>query len=582
MGTYEGYYNLIVAAVNAVFDYYKNNPKWPREDTHKNFSEPLSKLHKRFYIRSDSGNSNMPPYSTKLKQNYNIKDFNDASQFNKFVQEYWTKFYIALQKLKLDSKLQDVEFRNPVASGGNTISFDEVIQRLSKMTVIADVLLTISNIPSSDLVGKYECDSDPVHESYFIYLHLAESGRDDNHKDMIALVTHQQKIIHRHIIPYPQFSDPKDDKNNDFCNSVYKAFEDCHKIIIEDIKNNNPNHYTYKFIAQENEEIKQNIKWLFDNVLLEPGMFIEDAYYQAPAEWTEYESNQQNNTNKDSESSTINNELKIQVNYSHIDILNKIMQKCQKEKIKYKFEKIASLKRRLIYAFTKYAIKNNELLQAFNKVCDTNNTVLVATYYAKKREDENDQLDENYCAGIIVLLNNTFLTIPSHAYSNFYNIINEYNRKKNELQNRSVFKKVKDTFFNSGEKMVESVLPNNLTIADIAANPYINKNKAIYKYIIKHVDGFKEFYSFSEANKFLKQYTMAQYIKLEPAFSHLSSNETQAKEHVLQLTLNSINKRSLFTDIKKIISDNQKYILNFNEVQQVLDKMTSMFNRLKK
>lgn len=450
------------------------------------------------------------------------------------------------------------------------------------MTIIADILLTTSDI-ASDLVAKYECDSNPALESYFIYLHLANSGRDDNHKDMIALVTHQRKIIHRTIIPYPQFNDKNDDKNEDFCDSVYTAFKKCHELIINKIKNDNPNHYTYKFISKEDEEIKQNIEYLFENILLMPGFNTEEVYYQAPDEWINYENSQQGNTNNDDKdnSNSFSTEIKIQVNYSHIDILNKIMQKCQKEKIKYKFERIASLKRRLLYAFTKYAIKNNDLLQAFNKVCDTNNTVLVATYYAKKREDENDQLDENYCAGIIIQFNNIFLTIPSHAYSSFYNIVNEYNRKKEELKNRSIFKKVKDTVFNSGSNMVESVISNNITIADIAANPYINRNKAIYKYIINHVDGLKEFSSFSEANKFLKQYTMAQYIKLESAFSYLSSNATQAKEHILQLIFNCTNNK-LFTDIRKIINDNQKYILNFDEVQQTLNKITSIFSRLKK
>jgi len=534
---------------------------------HRELAARSGDLFKKFYLKDFND----------LQRKYNINDINDPIEFNSFVKNYWIKLNIELDRLKIHDACNELDIRGTGQGSGVADKFSIINEKLSKETATADVLLlTPANLPSSDLVGKYHCKQNSIN-SYFIYLHIAESGIDQDHKDFVAIVANGQKIIKSTIIPYPHFtSQNEDDINIDFCNDVYNAFKRCNQFIIDEINNNNPNNYTYEFNPPSSEnDIRDNIKYLLDTYLYN-SMQGEDEYYvglnyQSPIT--------QNNNNMNS----FNTELKIQVYYSHIDILNKIMQKCQKEKVKYRFDRIASSIKRLLYkkAFMKYAIKNNELLQTFNKVCDTNNTRLVATYYAKKLEDENNQLDENYCAGIIIQFNNIFLTLPSHAYSSFYNIINEYNRKKDELNNRSIFKKVKDTITNNGEKIIDSIFPNNISIADIAANPYINKNKAIYKYIINHVNGVKEFSSFAEANIFLKKYTSAQYIKLESAFNYLNNNDTQVQEHILQLTLNFTSNNKLYQDIKKIINDNQKYILNINDVKQAMQKIISL-NRLKK
>ena len=431
------------------------------------------------------------------------------------------------------------------------------------------------NLLRGRILIKYQVASNDV-LTYHIYMLIANSGIKGQ-EDIIICTVQKQKIINSTVIPFPSIPAnlPHEEKvtlYNTFFDNIFQVLREYNKDILDTIKNDTQNNiiYTLKYEDEIDEHFSFYIKHYNMNFSIKSD--IEDYKQFLNKQANEIQKLYKSNNNNTEIS--LNKQIQIEVYYSHIDVLNQIIDKCQKAKVKYKFERIAKSIKRLLY---KYAIKNNDLLQAFNKVCNTNNTYLVATYYSKKIMN-NDQIDENYCAGIIIKFNNTFMTIPSHAYSSFNNIIREYNRVKDELNNRSFFKKIKDQFDN-GAHAANALLSSNFSIKDIASNPYIRRDKAIYKYIIKNVHGIKEFLSFSEANAFFKKYTLAQYIQVSPSFSYLDYNDVNVQEYKLRLTikLNDLNE-SVLRAIDRIILNNKQYILNIDEVNKIIAS-TKKYNK---
>ena len=548
-------------AINAVFNKFNTDSDWPKSnESHKQLLKYLDKhngsLYRKFYIENID----------ILKNKYN---FDEDQDIRAFIKEYWLAFNHELIKLNnkdLNNQCVSLKIPSSGTGRGTNCQYSTINNILSQLTATADLILTFSNMSDNNLICKYNASNDT--STYFVYIHIANSGPDIQNKpdnrDVIICVVQGKKIINSITIPYPHNSTIQ--ARVDFSNIFYQKFIDCNKDIFNKIKDEKEHDSKVIYSLEYNEE---NLKYYIDKYFQ-----TGNDYSQYINELQEY-SNQINDLYKQNSDNTNDNmslskQVSIEVYYSHINVLYQIIDKCQKAKVKYKFERIAKTKKRLL---TKYALKNSDLLQTFNKVCNTNDTQLVATYYSKKIMD-NNQIDENYCAGIIIKFKNIFLTIPSHAHSSFNNIMHEYNRVKDELSNRSIFKKVKDQF-NNGANAAEALLSSNFSIRDIAANPYIRRDKGVYKYIIKNINGIKEFSSFQEANTFFKKYTYAQYIQIAPAFSYLNNNDTNIQEYKLRLTIDLTNNSKLISDIDRIISTNKQYILNIDEVNKILNSIKS-------
>ena len=267
--------------------------------------------------------------------------------------------------------------------------------------------------------------------------------------------------------------------------------------------------------------------------------------------------------------------------YSHIDKLNKLIKLCIDNKIEYSFKRILTssirhyklaLKRNLFkqtLKLIKTSLKNNDIEQAFKNLFTTP-IQLVSTYYYKKLNvtDPNTNAqtyDENQCAGIIIFINNKFLAIPSSSYTLLLNTQRERSRLQN---NTSILKKTKNILTNP----IKTIFHNNTSLKDIV-NYGRDTEKAIYDYLLHSSKNIKEFNDFYQANKYLKNFTSAQYIKVESTFSYLENQDTKAKETSLLLIIKLSNRNKVYYAIETFIKENKDNIIEYTNTEIQLNKV---------
>lgn len=554
--------------INCVFKAYNDPPnstnllsshpynKWQKSDIRAKL-KPL-RMYSQFYNKFCA--------NIKIPTNQD-----DPKLLRDFVKKYWLPFINELYTLNI---LQDCRDHLSSLINRLTINFKFIDEELAQITETADLLISNNDVKDAKqklCIASYICNNRAC--NYYIYAEIATSGPNvkDKHDSRRDLMLFAKKNDRSPELFFSIVAKYEEDANlltplAPFKKNILQAFTKVEDAIIADIKQNQnltTSDNRLKDLLYTRKLFNDNIQEIAE--CIEPTLILDEDI-ELLQDWNNFLKEQEASKPKEVEINSDPVDVKIQMPYSYIESLNKIIRKCHEKKQKFKFERIAKL--------IKKAINNQDILQALNNLCNIHAT-LVATYYYKLIEKEND-IDETQVGGIIAEFNSTYLAVPAIAYSRFTSALQEYTRVKDEQKNRSFFTKIKDKFdYNNLGDSLNAVFRSNFTIEEIAKNPFVDKDKALYKYVTTQIKGIKVFNSFGEANNYMKDYTRAQHIKLEPNYSHFSSQQTKTQDRILQLTITFDQKNDLYYDLCNFVNnkDNQAHILNLEEVKRQLNRV---------
>lgn len=495
----------------------------------------------------------------------------DAHALQKFIVKVWAPFLTKITSLGILEDCYEIPtepIKLPDSPQKRSVTLSQIKNLLECITGITNFVTPASTLSADLLIASYICNDRT--NNYYMYAKIGPSGPNyglsRDKKDLNLIVTKNETspaIVYAETAPYAE-------ENNltvHFADNILEAFDKLEDKIVSHIKQDNVGRS--KKLRYTRTLNQSRIDYLDDRLISGHGQLF-DKMDDDSSKWKNYVSSEQNNLKDEELTSNVQPvTIEIKLPYTYIDVLHKIIHKCHEKKVQFKFERIASLrKRRLI----KKAVLNNEILNTLNSLCNIQ-AQLVATYYYKKII-ENNSINENYCDGIVVVYNGQYLAIPNVAYSRFNSIKLEYERAKNKKKDRSLFTKIKDGLTNNLSDTFNAVFRSNFSVEEIAKNPLIHRDSALYQYVIKNIPGLKVFTTFTAANNYMKQSTNAQFIKIEPAFSHFNST-SEIKEKILKLTITLNKKDELYYDIRRIVDD-EKYkphIIDWNILNDQLNKV---------
>lgn len=619
-------YEAIISNIQTIFDVYNdsskvNDPNIPEKHPYKKWHNPRNryklsdlKEHSEFW-----NDYNASALASKIPQTSAEKE--DDARLHKFIKEVWMPFSQHLHSLDIYDDCYVLTPANSVQFPDGTnvqVPFPQIKDLLLGVSGVVDLFLSPAALPERAKVATYICNN--VNRIFYMYFRISTSGPDygkSPNKDLIIAVTRGQskpQMFYSLVVKY--VSDPNSpNTRNNFKRAICQGFKDVEHEIVTCIENENNNQQVKD---KYRRELLTDTIDKYDDYMT-AGLGDLASFIEASTEWANYLTVQDSYVDNSYSPNTDPVEVKIQMPYSYINVLNSIINKCHDLKVKFKFERIASnyyslnkmllrfsknyylpssncivnrlctnYKRasRFSHKMEKTAIINKNIIDAFQDVCHKT-AELVSTYYYKKiivNENTNPpEIDENQCAGIVAKVGGNFISMPGLAYANFKTILQEYNRVKEQYKNRGLFDKITDGLTNTLNNNFKALLfTKDLTIKDIAFSPTISRNTYLFKYILYHVKGVKKFSNFNEANNFMKQYTNAQYVKLEPAFNHLNTGTaTHTDEHILQITVTLSKRDELYMFIRMLVDkeENKKHIINWTDVNDQLNKVPAIISK---
>lgn len=538
------------------------------------------------YWQADKNNSK-DPYASFAKKNIqkiyltDVKDtidsesaFDDDNKLKEFVKTYWDGFCALVKKKpKMWERFLTVKSVIGVRAPGDSVNTEhsaaDVVKWLLTISVTAKEILKPDNLDKEECITTFASPASAIkYHIYFVY---------NKNDDIIIVATAGDSVIFCKIAVIgalahnPNYTEQQNrDNAMQQADAILQTYADVEKDIIIKIKSNG---HDDEIASQDNETIKKMDNKSYTRTINEynlksfcSGFLAVDKQKLEVQNEAIWDNEQDEKKKMPPLKSTEAVPVSIKIGYSYIDDLHKIISLCIKEKVKYTFKRItAAIKNRLI----RTAIINNDIKTAFDNLFHINNK-LVATYYYKALPvGESEQLDENKCAGIILQINQKFLTLPSSAYSQLTIAKNELDRLRSNTSKFTQFKNlIKDT--------VQIVTTQN-SIADLV-NYGRDSDSNIFNYIANKVRGVKLFDIFTPANNFMKQFTNAQFIKCEPEFSQYES-ETEIdpldpeETIILELTVYLASHNTVYHTICNYVQKNKDHIIDVNITKDQLTKV---------
>lgn len=540
-------------------------------------NDPLNIINKRNWQQKFCDAEGNGQLANMIPNDSDIEGLKDIDKLNRFLEKKWFPLIQWINNLGASYKNNFAALHSPiqVITPYNNRSYSYTPKD------IAEWILNINGI-SSDLFKNYDLTNEECittfkskinrinYYIYFIYnsndnliIAAAEGPGSRSKKN-----SKSTNIIYSKIAQIANESD-------DIClQNIKDAYKDVEATIIAKIKNVTNTDNLDDLSAIKNTEfvrvIDQDALSIFSRGL-ECNLVANDFEQLNDSIWKQVDSENPERDIQDIDT-TISVDIPIKMTYSYIDELNKLIKLCIDNKVKYSLKRVSTSSRLL--KLIKTSIKNNDIENVLKQLFTTP-IQLVATYYYKKLNTINSNtnaisFDENQCAGIIVTFNNKYLAIPTSSYSGLTATQQEHSRLKN---NTNILK----TTWNVLKNPVNTLFHNNTSLKDIV-NLGRDNEKALLDYILKDFPNIKEFNDFYQANQYLKNFTSAQHIKIESAFSHLENQNTKANETILLLTITLASKDKVAGAVDKFIQEHQDNIIDY---QNTLAKINEFKNKIK-